>query len=120
MPTDAQHPDTSPADTPKILIRVPVRAQRGDVFEIKALINHAMENGLRYDQDGHVIPRKIIHRFVCRYNGEIVVDCDWGTAISANPYISFFAVAADSGTFDFEWTDDDGKIYRHSAPILVA
>ena len=44
----------------------------------------------------------------------------WGTAISANPYISFFAIAADSGSFEFEWTDDDGTIYRQTAPILVA
>ena len=109
-----------PTETHKILVRVPPHAQRGELLEIKALINHTMETGLRYDQDGRVIPRKIIHRFVCRYNGVIVLDCDWGTAISANPYISFFAVAADSGTFDFEWTDDDGTIYRHSAPILVA
>lgn len=109
-----------PTETHKILIHVPPHAQHGDVIEIKALINHPMDNGLKYDDDGHVIPRKIIHRFVCRYNGEVVIDCDWGTAISANPYISFFAVAADSGTFDFEWTDDDGTIYRHTAPILVA
>lgn len=109
-----------PTETPKILVRVPREAKRGETMEIKALINHPMDNGLRYDMDGHVIPRKIIHRFVCRYNGEIVIDSDWGTAISANPYISFFAVAADSGTFDFEWTDDDGTVYRHTAPILVA
>ena len=112
MPTEAQ--------AHKILIHVPPHARRGDVIEIKALINHPMDNGLKYDDDGHLIPRKIIHRFVCRYNGEIVIDCDWGTAISANPYMSFFAVADDSGTFDFEWTDDDGTIYRKTAAILVA
>lgn len=112
MPTETQ--------THKILIHVPPRARRGDVIEIKALINHPMDNGLKYDDDGHLIPRKIIRRFVCRYNGETVIDCDWGTAISANPYISFFAVADDSGTFDFEWTDDDGTIYRQSGAILVA
>jgi sulfur-oxidizing protein SoxZ len=106
--------------SPRILIRVPASAKRGDVIEIKALINHVMENGLHFTLDGKVIPRKIIHRFVCRYNGEVVIDCDWGTAIAANPFMSFFAVAADTGTFEFEWTDDDGTIYRQKAPILVA
>ena len=109
-----------PGETPKILIRVPATAQRGAAVEIKALINHPMENGLRYDLDGKLFPRKIIHRFVCKYNGETVIDCDWGTAISANPYISFFAIAADSGSFEFEWFDDDGTVYRQTAPILVA
>jgi sulfur-oxidizing protein SoxZ len=108
------------AEKPKILIRVPATAQRGAMLEIKALINHQMENGLRYDLDGHLLPRKIINHFTCKYNGEVVIDCDWGTAISANPYISFFAVAADSGSFEFEWTDDDGSVYRQTAPILVA
>ncbi len=107
-------------ETPKILIRVPATAQRGAAVEIKALINHPMENGLRYDLDGKLYPRQIIHRFTCKYNGETVIDCDWGTAISANPYISFFAIAADSGSFEFEWFDDDGTVYRQTAPILVA
>ena len=109
-----------PTEAHKTLVHVPPHAQRGEIVEVKALINHRMDNGLKYDDDGHLIPRKIIHRFVCRYNGEVVIESEWGTAISANPYISFFAAAADSGTFDFEWTDDDGTIYRHAAPILVA
>ncbi len=108
------------AENPRILIRVPAHAQKGAIVEIKALINHVMENGLHYTLDGKVVPRKIINRFVCRYNGEVVIDCDWGTAIAANPYMSFYAVAADTGTFEFEWTDDDGTIYRQKAPILVA
>ena len=80
--------------------------------------SYAMPSGPLEVLDGKVVPRKIINRFVCRYNGEVVIDCDWGTAIAANPYISFFAVAADTGTFEFEWTDDDGTIYRQKAPIL--
>jgi sulfur-oxidizing protein SoxZ len=108
------------ADEPKILISVPATARRGAPLEIKTLVNHPMENGLRYDLEGRLVPRHIINRFVCRYNGETVIDCDWGTAISANPYFTFFATAADSGNFEFEWTDDDGSVYRRSAPILIA
>lgn len=35
-----------PTETHKILIHVPPHAQHGDVIEIKALINHPMDNGL--------------------------------------------------------------------------
>jgi len=48
-----------------------------------------------------------------------VLDCDWQTAISANPYMSFMVKAVDSGTLTFEWKDDDGSVERHSAPIKV-
>lgn len=103
----------------KLLVKVPAEARKGDAFEVKAIAMHPMENGLRRDQDGKVIPRKILKKFVCRYGGEIVVDCDWGTAISANPYISFLVKAIDSGTVDLEWTDDDGSVLKHQSRVKV-
>ena len=103
----------------KVLVSVPATAKKGEVFEVKAMAMHVMENGFRRDNDGKVIPRKILNHFTCRYNGEIVLDCDWQTAISANPYMAFAVKAVDSGTLTFEWTDDDGSVERHSAPIKV-
>ncbi|MBI3708746.1 MAG: thiosulfate oxidation carrier complex protein SoxZ [Proteobacteria bacterium] len=102
-----------------VLTSVPATAQRGQTIEIKALIKHPMENGLRRDMDGKLIPRKIINSFVCRYNGDVVIDCDWHTAVAASPYMAFFATATDSGTIEFEWRDDDGTVIRHSAKIQV-
>ena len=104
----------------KTLVNVPPAAKRGEAFEVKAIAMHPMENGLRRDLDGKAIPRKILKRFTCRYNGEVVVDCDWHTGVSANPFMSFLVKAVDSGALDFEWTDDDGSVYRHNAPITVA
>ncbi len=103
----------------KVLVSVPAAVKRGEAFEVKAMAMHAMENGLRRDMDGKPIPRKILNRFTCRYNGELVIDCDWQTAISANPYMAFAVRAVDSGTLSFEWTDDDGRVERHDAPIKV-
>ena len=39
--------------------------------------------------------------------------------ISANPYLSFFTTATESGTFDFEWIGDNGFSQTASAPITV-
>ena len=58
---------------------------KGEIFQVKALISHQMETGLRHDNEGNVIPRKIIHRFVCRYNGDDVFVADLHEAIAANP-----------------------------------
>ena len=103
----------------KVLVSVPASVKRGEAFEVKAMAMHAMENGFRRDMDGKPIPRKILNHFTCRYNGEIVLDCDWQTAISANPYLSFAVKAVDSGSLTFEWTDDDGSVERHSSLIKV-
>jgi len=103
----------------KTLVKIPGEAKRGEAFEVRAIAMHPMENGQRRDMDGKVTPRKILNRFVCRYNGALVIDCDWGTAIAANPYMAFMVKAVDSGTVDLEWTDDDGSVHRHSSPIKV-
>ena len=39
--------------------------------------------------DGAAIPRDIINRFVCTYNGEEVFRAELFPAIAANPFIAF-------------------------------
>jgi sulfur-oxidizing protein SoxZ len=62
----------------------------------------------------------IIERFVCRYLGEPVFDADFNTGIAANPYVSFCLAATISGELEFEWHDDDGSVYLHSATLSVS
>ena len=40
-------------------------------------------------------------------------------AIAANPYLSFFTVAKDSGKCEFEWIGDNGYSTTASASITV-
>lgn len=100
-------------------VKLPDRVKKGEVFEIKTLISHPMETGQRKDGAGKTIPRMIISKFVCRYNGREVFSADWAPAISANPYLSFFTVADVSGKLDFEWIDDAGKKYVYSADLKI-
>ena len=74
----------------RILINVPARAKRGEVIEIKTLIAHPMETGYRLGATGAAIPRDIINRFICTYNGEEMFRADSVPAIAANPFITFF------------------------------
>jgi hypothetical protein len=54
------------------------------------------------------LPRNIIQRFSCRYNGELVFSAELHAAIAANPYIAFHTVATDSGTLVLSWEGDNG------------
>ena len=101
------------------LVNVPARAKRGEIIEIKTLISHVMETGFRRTQLGAVIPRNIIRRFVCTYNGTEVFSADLHPAISANPFIVFTTIATETGTLAFSWTGDNGFAVTESAPITV-
>jgi sulfur-oxidizing protein SoxZ len=104
---------------PSALINVPKKAKRGDVIEIKTLMSHIMETGYRHTATGEVVPRDIITGFACRYNGAEIFRADLFPAIAANPFISFFTVATESGKFDFEWIGDRGFSETASASIIV-
>jgi sulfur-oxidizing protein SoxZ len=101
------------------LINVPAKAKRGDVIEIKTLMSHIMESGFRHTAAGNVVPRDIITSFTCRYNSTEIFRADLFPAISANPFISFFTVAKESGKFEFEWIGDNGFASTASAAITV-
>jgi sulfur-oxidizing protein SoxZ len=104
---------------PSALINVPAKARRGEIIEIKTLMSHIMETGYRHTAEGEVVPRDIITSFTCRYNGVEIFRADLFPAIAANPFISFFTVANESGKFDFEWIGDNGFAATASASITV-
>ena len=93
-------------------VQVPATAARGEVFSVKALIAHPMETGLRQDDHGDVIPRKIINRFVCRYSGVVVFSVDLHESVAANPFFEFHLRATDSGSLEFIWEEDGGGVFR--------
>jgi sulfur-oxidizing protein SoxZ len=101
------------------MVNVPPRARRGEVIEIKTLISHTMETGFRRTQIGGLIPRDIIRRFVCTYNGTEVFRAELHPAIAANPFIAFSTIATESGTLAFHWTGDNGFSVTQSAAITV-
>jgi sulfur-oxidizing protein SoxZ len=103
----------------KALIHIPTEAKRGEVIEVKTLISHPMETGYRRDSQGQPIPRHILNRFVCTYNGQEVFRADLFPAIAANPFLSFFTVATETGEVRFQWTDDQGTTQTETVRITV-
>lgn len=100
-------------------VKVPKSVAAGETIVIKTLISHNMESGQRKDGDGNIIPRSIINRFTCEFNGENVVDITLEPAISTNPYLEFEAKVPEAGEFKFTWYDDDGDIYEDTKEIAI-
>ncbi|MBL6931972.1 MAG: thiosulfate oxidation carrier complex protein SoxZ [Rhodospirillales bacterium] len=102
-------------------VKVPKQAKAGELIQLKTLMSHVMETGNRKDsKTGKLIPRQIINKFVCKFNGKEVMSAELQPAIAANPYIAFYAKATESGTFDFEWTEDGGEVIKASGEITVS
>ncbi|MFW5655587.1 MAG: thiosulfate oxidation carrier complex protein SoxZ [Roseicyclus sp.] len=108
------------ADNVTPRVRVPREASAGDIVSVRTLISHPMESGQRRDGDGNLIPRQIVNRFTCDFNGENVIDVTLEPAIATNPYFQFDARVDATGTFQFTWYDDDGSVYEETADITVA
>jgi sulfur-oxidizing protein SoxZ len=101
------------------LVNVPPKAKKGAVIEIRTLMSHIMEPGYRRTAAGDLVPRNIITSFSCRFNGEEIFRADLFPAIAANPFLSFFTIATESGKFEFEWIGDNGFVANASAAITV-
>ncbi|MBN2907025.1 MAG: thiosulfate oxidation carrier complex protein SoxZ [Rhodobacteraceae bacterium] len=100
-------------------VKAPKSAAAGESVVIKTLISHKMESGQRKDGDGNLIPRSIINRFTCDFNGQNVVDIELAPAISTNPYFEFEATIPEAGEMKFTWYDDDGSVYEDSKSIAI-
>jgi len=106
------------ADKPRL--RVPSEAKKGEIIQIKTLMSHPMETGFRKDEAGKPIPREIINKFVCTFNGREVFRADLEPAISANPYLEFTLKVEESGRFAFAWVDDNGTVTTAEQSIAVS
>src|SRR5262249_2222752 len=69
---------------------------------------------------GALVPRKIINRFTCEFNGALAFACELEPAIAANPYFQFTVRIEESGTFRFTWIDDDGTAITADESITVS
>ena len=100
-------------------VRMPASAKRGEVIEIRTLVQHPMESGFRLDNTGKAIARHIVEFFGCTYNGREIFRAKLHPAVSTNPFFTFYAVAAESGDFVFTWKDDQGGVATATSHLDV-
>lgn len=108
---------TTPLAQPRI--RIPRQARPGEVIEIRTLIEHRMETGLRVGGGGPAPPRDMLARLVVRMNGETVFAADLRNGTSANPYHVVFVRVERSSEFAFTWTDEAGRSVQATARVAV-
>ena len=91
----------------------------GDRANIKAIVFHPMETGLRKDKStGKAIPEHYITEVKCTNNGKEVLTCLWGPGVSKNPFLSFrFRGAKKGDTFKISWVDNTGATGEGEATI---
>ena len=66
-----------------------------------------------------MVPRDVLRRFTCRYDGATVFAADLYPAIAANPYLAFHVLATASGPMTFTWEGDNGFAQTETAAIVV-
>ena len=90
--------------------RIKIRAQKkGDITEVKALMRHPMETGMRKDQAGDPIPAHFITEVLVFHGDQPVMQGHWGAAVSANPFLGVRFAGGESGdTVRVVWNDNQG------------
>ncbi|MEW5770097.1 MAG: thiosulfate oxidation carrier complex protein SoxZ [Pseudomonadota bacterium] len=97
-----------------------IRATMKDgVAEVKCLMNHVMETGLRKDaKTGQIVPAHHITNVTCEVAGKKVMDAQWGGGISKNPYLAIRVKGAKAGDkVVVAWTDNKGDSTSAEAVI---
>lgn len=91
----------------------------GEVADIRVLIGHPMETGLRKDpKTGELVPLHFIKSVTASLNGKPVLEAQWSQAMSRNPYMQFRIQGVRPGDeVGIEWVDNRGDTNRASAKV---
>lgn len=83
---------------------------RGDSLDVKCLMPHPMETGVRKDFDGNPIPAHFIETVSCSHNDELVITAQLGPSVSRDPYFSFTVHGVAAGDrIEISWVDNRGN-----------
>lgn len=91
--------------------------ERNGLVDVKLLMKHPMETGLRKDKDGNKIPEHFIQTVKATHNGNTVFDVQFNTAVSKDPYLAFSFAGAKGDTMTVAWADNTGD--TDSADIKI-
>ncbi|MEY2633307.1 MAG: hypothetical protein RIR00_1961 [Pseudomonadota bacterium] len=84
-------------------------AQQGEWTEIRILMRHPMENGLRKNEAGQVLPAHFIQTFQVLHNSKVLIDGQLNTSVSRDPLFAFRARGIKVGDkLAVSWLDNQG------------
>ncbi len=87
-----------------------IRAQaQGNKTMVRVLMAHEMETGQRKDAAGALVPAWFIQSVTAQHNGKTVLNAQWGTSVSKNPFLQFsFAGGKAGDKLSVTWVDSRG------------
>jgi len=99
-----------------------MRAQhKGDITEIKVLMAHPMETGRRKNELDEIIPAHFIQLVSISLNTKPVLEAQWGTGVSKNPYLTFRVKGAKVGDkITVVWHDNLGETASLEGSVIQA
>lgn len=90
------------------LMKIRARLKDG-VTEVKVLMIHPMETGRHKNDVGETVPAHFIQLVTVTLNGKTVLEAQWGTGVSKNPYLTFrLRNAALGDKVAVQWVDNKG------------
>ena len=98
-----------------------IRAQMvAGKVEVRVLMSHEMETGLRKGNDGNLVPAWFIQNVAVTHNGRTVLSSQWGTGISKNPFLHFRFTGGKPGEkVTVTWTDNKGDKRSDETTIVT-
>ncbi len=96
-----------------------MRATLGQGYtDVRVLMSHPMETGLRKDPSGKVVPMHFIQNVTVRVNGKVVVEGQISQAVSRNPVFSFRLKGGAKGDkIEVAWVDNEGESNKTEAAV---
>ncbi len=91
----------------------------GGILDLKMLIFHPMESGLRKDAvTKKLIPRHFIDRLEIKLNEKLVMETHLSRSVSRNPFLHFRLKNTNSGDIiKISWTDNMGDSGKTEAKV---
>ncbi len=99
-------------------IAVPRRMTAGQPLELRTLINHPMETGLRENTAGELVPKDLVTRLTLELDGEPAFTARFHTGTSANPYVLLSVQLAQPRQAEFIWIDQHGETVSETRQLL--
>lgn len=93
-------------------------SSNGSVTEVKVLMSHPMETGLRKDPSGNLIPAHYITQVTAEHGGKQILKADWSQSVSQNPFLAFkFKGGSKGESVKVSWVDSKGDKRTDEAKI---
>ncbi len=101
------------------LVYIPEKAKIGELIEIQSLIAHPIQIMTQSEKINLEKKQNFIERLTVKFNKNQIFAAEFTSKLSANPYISFFFKATETGTLLFTWYETSGRKWAIEKKLQV-